>query len=390
MRRYFSCALDLLAVIFLASCGDDDVLQGGPPPTATPGGPPLGTVQCDPSPDTCAHAHTQLLAISHAFVDPANTVYYRVTVPAAPTGTDWGDPTNGFFYQAVVNGGTPSTYVPFNGMAVGDDNRPMLPPFSFIVAANVAKGEPNTTLEIDLCATDYAGGTATVPPCTKPLWTDTYAGLPVPAVGLGPADDPFNALTPPNVLFDAETGSSVAVPNNGVYPGVLEVCPTLDGSSCAELSESQLQWFYDHLVFFGLDGEPYTNNVSCSVARRQLTTPSHPQPTDCLGTADAGPILTSRYQELVWEADGHLVFYDATHAFIWKAGNLTPGDNLCYQGDGNLVIYSNGTAVWASGTDDAHHGGNGGVLLAIIEPCQFVILDASGSPLLETIQSCPP
>jgi hypothetical protein len=133
----------------------------------------------------------------------------------------------------------------------------------------------------------------------------------------------------------------------------------------------------------------FETNTTCSIARSQLATPSHPQPTDCLGTADAGPILTSRYQELVWEADGHLVFYDATHAFIWKAGNLTPGDNLCFQGDGNLVIYSNGTAVWASGTDDAHHGGKGGVSLAIIEPCQFVILDASGSALIETIQSCP-
>jgi hypothetical protein len=255
----------LSLALVAAGCGDDDsqsVGAGGPTPTATPAGPVLGGVQCDPTSDTCVHTHTQLFAIAHAFVDPANTVYYRVTVPAAPTGTDWGDGTNGFFYQAVVNGGTPSAYVPFNGMAVGDDNRPMLPQFSFIVVANVASGETNATLEIDLCATDYLGGTATVPPCTKPLWADKYTGLPVPAMGLGPADHLFSVT--PSVLFAGETGTSLTVPNNGVYPGVLEVCPTLNGSTCAvagDLSDSQLQWFYDHLVFFGLDGKPYTNNV---------------------------------------------------------------------------------------------------------------------------------
>jgi hypothetical protein len=219
-------------------------------------------VQCDASSDTCEHTHSTLFAISHAFVDPENTVYYRVAVPAASTGTNWGDGTNGFFYQAVVNGSTTATYVPFNGMAVGDDNRPMLPQFSFIVAADVSAGEQNTTLEIDLCTSDYQTGSS--PTCTKRLWTDTYASLPVPSVGLGPADDPFNAFAPPNVLFDAETGSSVAVPNNGVHPGVLEVCPSLDGSSCAApgaLSDEQLQWFYDHLLFFDLDGKPYTNDI---------------------------------------------------------------------------------------------------------------------------------
>ena len=80
----------------------------------------------------------------------------------------------------------------------------------------------------------------------------------------GAAADPFGAFAHPNVLFTAETGSSVGVPNNGVYPGILEVCPTLNSSSCAvpgALSDAQLEWFYDHLLFFGLDGKPYTNDI---------------------------------------------------------------------------------------------------------------------------------
>jgi hypothetical protein len=268
------CVLSiLLSFACLSACGDNGGGGGAVAPSATPTvvstpvatptrGTLGGTQACDPNSDTCVHTHTTLFAVSHAFVDPTNTVYYRVTVPAASTGTNWGDGTNGFFYQAIVNRSTTSSYVPFNGIAVGDDNRPMLPQFSFIVAANVSAGEQNTTLEIDLCASDYQAGSS--PTCTKRLWTDTYSSLPVPSVGLGPAADPFNAFSPPNVLFTEETAASVDVPNNGVYPGVLEACPTLNGSSCAApgaLSDAQLQWFYDHLLFFDLDGKPYTNDI---------------------------------------------------------------------------------------------------------------------------------
>jgi hypothetical protein len=319
-RRFLTRALVIMAMVFLAAgCGDDNDGRSGsstptrepttpppmtatpappsvtptqpppsvtptqpppsvtptqPAPSVTPTQPPLGTrppeklppgpdpqeVDCDPASDHCDHARTSVLAVAHAYTDPDNTVYYKVTVDAAPTGTDWGDGTNGFFYQAVVNGTTTSTYVPFNGMAVGDDNRPMLPRFSFIVAADVSAGEQSTTLEVDLCASDYQTGSG--PTCTKRLWTDTYTSLPVPSVGLGPASDPFGFF--PDVLFPGETGSSVAVPNNGVYPGVLEICPSMDTSTCVSpgaLSDEQVQWFYDHLLFFDLHGNAYTNDI---------------------------------------------------------------------------------------------------------------------------------
>ena len=168
------------------------------------------------------HLRTALFAVAHAFTDPDNTVIYRVTIPEAPTDTDWGDGTNGFFYQAIVNGNVtfPSIYVPFNGMAVEDDNRPVLPQFTFVVEVNVTNGEQITTLEIDLCTTNYMEDSDGLPPCTQRLWTDTYTALPVPAIGN------LFGFFPPAVLFDAETGSSVSVVNNGVYPGRLLIYPS--------------------------------------------------------------------------------------------------------------------------------------------------------------------
>ncbi len=245
------------------------------PPAALPPGPVPQSLGCGVDDDFCDHTNTTVLGVSHAYTAPDDVVVYRVTVDAAATGTDWGDGTNGFFYQAVVNGETTTTHVPFNGIAVDENNRPMLPKFSFMVEVDVSAqgGERATSLEIDLCASDYSSGTS--PVCKKRLWTDLYAGLPVPAVGLGPADDPFSVLTPPKVLFSGETGSSVSVPNNGVYPGVLEVCPSLDGSSCAgpgELSDAQVQWFYDHLVFFDQVAHPYNNDIfdDASAQRRSI------------------------------------------------------------------------------------------------------------------------
>ena len=282
MPKYLCIGLVVLVMGMMTGCSDDD--DGPGVPTATPTASPVpatptstvtpipatstptltpvpGTptimfpapaaLECLPDTNNCGHTNTELFAIAHAFTDPDKTVYYRVTVPARSTGNDWGDGTNGFFYRATANDGDPDVYVPFNGMSVGADGRPMLPQFTFIVAVDVSAGED---LTIEACASNYdtgtcvagqPGGTCTsdavcdaapgrgdgvcAPPCTEMLWADVYSALPVPAMGLGPAAEPFNVLEPLTVLFDAETGSSASLPNNGVYGEFLVVCPSLDG-----------------------------------------------------------------------------------------------------------------------------------------------------------------
>ena len=51
------------------------------------------------------------------------------------------------------------------------------------------------------------------------------------------------------------------------------------------------------------------------------------------------------------QTDGNLVVYAAANRPIWSsATNNHPGATLAIQDDGNLVLYANGTPIWASGT----------------------------------------
>ncbi len=61
MLKTVCLRLMLVAMVVLAACGDDSGGNANPP-----GGPLLGTVQCDSSSDSCVGTHTRLLAVSHA------------------------------------------------------------------------------------------------------------------------------------------------------------------------------------------------------------------------------------------------------------------------------------------------------------------------------------
>jgi hypothetical protein len=83
-------------------------------------------------------------------------------------------------------------------------------------------------------------------------------------------------------------------------------------------------------------------------------------PSDFLGTGFGllpGAALRSpngRYT-LTLQTDGNLVLYDASGHATWATG--TWGQQVDYaimQVDGNLVLYGNGAALWASGTSASH------------------------------------
>jgi hypothetical protein len=224
---------------------------------------PTAAAVCGPS--TCAttsdcecQTHTSLFAIAHAYNDPLTTVLYRVTVAAWTTGTNWGDDTNGFFYQATVSGSTPATYayVPFNGMAVSSGGDPALPQFEFIVPVDVSASVGATTLTIAACASNEIGTLSTnacgveayTPNCTTTLWSETYSPLTSPSVGNAPT-----SLTETSLEFSGT--STLSIQNTGVYPGVLTLSPQ------TSLSSSDEAWLYNHLVFFDTNGNPYTNDI---------------------------------------------------------------------------------------------------------------------------------
>lgn len=77
---------------------------------------------------------------------------------------------------------------------------------------------------------------------------------------------------------------------------------------------------------------------------------------------------------VMWQADGNLVLYGNQGA-IWASGTNGKANKLKFQGDGNLVLYNNDTAVWASDTADSEKGGKGGRKLVLNEQGGLSIMD---------------
>jgi hypothetical protein len=74
------------------------------------------------------------------------------------------------------------------------------------------------------------------------------------------------------------------------------------------------------------------------------------EPGWCLDASDATVLLQNGDASLAWQGDGNLVVY-ANGSAKWATGAKGSAASLCFQGDGNLVIYSGGSAVWSSGTN---------------------------------------
>jgi hypothetical protein len=83
---------------------------------------------------------------------------------------------------------------------------------------------------------------------------------------------------------------------------------------------------------------------------------------------------------LIMQGDGNLVLYQGGTA-LWASGTVGSGaDEAIMQGDGNLVLYtSSGTPVWASNT-----AGNAEGYLDVQNDGDVVIYSASGSSLWST------
>ena len=83
---------------------------------------------------------------------------------------------------------------------------------------------------------------------------------------------------------------------------------------------------------------------------------------------------------LIMQGDGNLVLYQGGTA-LWASNTAgSAADEAIMQGDGNLVLYtSSGTPVWASNT-----AGNAGAYLEVQNDGNVVIYSASGSTLWST------
>jgi hypothetical protein len=76
---------------------------------------------------------------------------------------------------------------------------------------------------------------------------------------------------------------------------------------------------------------------------------------------------------LVMQGDGNLVLY-RSGAAVWATNTMGPGRELVMQSDGNLVLYAGGQALWSSGTDGA-----GAAKLVVQSDGNLVIYAGSGA-----------
>ncbi|MGH3168222.1 MAG: hypothetical protein ACRDN0_20360 [Trebonia sp.] len=117
-----------------------------------------------------------------------------------------------------------------------------------------------------------------------------------------------------------------------------------------------------------------------------------PQPATACGTLTAsqglypGQSLTScdGRLTLTMQGDGNLVLYFNGTA-LWSSGTAgQPSAEALMQGDGNVVIYSDtGTSLWTTGT-----AGNSGASLALQNDGNLVVYSASGTALWSSGTCC--
>jgi hypothetical protein len=213
-------------------------------------------------------------------------------------------------------------------------------------------------------------------------------------------------------LFLAETDADITKPGErvfnvkveGVVPPVFSnIDPvSLAGAQYRGIRVSYLQHMSDgmlNLEFDGVKQDPAIKGIEIRsmstrgnfAARGLLTSTQHPFPTDCLTLDDTGVIVSnpSRYA-LVWQADGDLVLDNPQGFAIWRSGTSGVGTKLCFQSDGNLVVYdANGNPKFGAGTADAERNGNGGTFMSLQDNCDLIITQYSHqTTLFDTKTTC--
>ncbi|KAI0519204.1 hypothetical protein KFK09_006646 [Dendrobium nobile] len=96
---------------------------------------------------------------------------------------------------------------------------------------------------------------------------------------------------------------------------------------------------------------------------------------------NTGQSLTQGAYVFIMQLDCNLVLYDNGHA-VWASGTDEKASDcvLTMQSDGNLVIYSNGDAIWASKTNRE----DGYYFLILQSDRNVVIYDNSNNPIWAT------
>ena len=141
------------------------------------------------------------------------------------------------------------------------------------------------------------------------------------------------------------------------------------------------------------DGKISTRNmipvqpIQSSVSSKSPDSVSSVQPVQksnsCSSTINGGvcPMtMSGKHCKVITQGDGNLVVYSNGNA-VWASNTDNKGTGpykLVMQADGNLVLYDNSRALWASNTDNK---GSGPYRAYMQDDCNFVVYDNTSRPL---------
>jgi hypothetical protein len=104
----------------------------------------------------------------------------------------------------------------------------------------------------------------------------------------------------------------------------------------------------------------------------------------CRSLSEAGNIVETDDAKLVWQSDGNLVFRAHDGTAKWASNTEGGrGQRVCFQDDGNLVVYGSSGALWASDTN-----GRGVDALELFQ-CTLGLSSPSGDPWVKGGNFCP-
>ena len=150
---------------------------------------------------------------------------------------------------------------------------------------------------------------------------------------------------------------------------------------------------WDKLLGAGYGVTPIVENVNVTLTsptaafevfrpKGSLPTPAGGA-TDCLTTTESSQILNNGSLNLLWQTDGNLVLYrNNGDGPIWATDTDGRATRVCFQNDGNLVIYNGSDAVWSAATNPA------GASLRLGRDCNLTIENESGSQLWSAGTQC--
>ena len=127
----------------------------------------------------------------------------------------------------------------------------------------------------------------------------------------------------------------------------------------------------------------WTADYICDSNRTLIPTPAPTQAGNSCSSSINGGVcseMKSNHCKAVMQGDGNFVVY-SNGTKVWASDTDGKGSrpyNAVMQGDGNFVVYSNGTKVWASDTDGK---GSGPYNAVMQDDCNFVVYDASELPI---------